>query len=388
MVSIKHFIFKVFTIIFGFVFAFALLEVAFRILPVSTPTYSNPVNSENPMANFKPNNDVVTSIGWTFEYVSHKHINNYGFFSDSDYEKKSGLPLMAVIGDSYVEAKQVDNSKTMFGLLNNEVEDFGRVYGIGVSGAPLSQYLAYANFARKEFSPDAFVFIIISNDFDESMKKYKGEPGLHYFVDHDGKLILERIDRTEHPVLIRILRESAFFMFVFVNLQLDWKKVQDNLEKLAFWRKDSNKKNSEEFFGNVPLKVSEVREKDSYRAIDAFFSMLPEKTGVSPSKILFVVDGMRQAIYSGTEQKDSYLFKMREDFMGKARKKGYGVIDMHPVFQNDYLKNGDKFEYSIDYHWNELGHFLVAREIGKSKTFERFLGRKVVLNSRPEGRRY
>jgi hypothetical protein len=61
---------------------------------------------------------------------------------------------------------------------------------------------------------------------------------------------------------------------------------------------------------------------------------------------------------------------------------------MHPVFQNDFLKNDEKFEYSIDFHWNELGHFLVAQELGKSKTFKKIFGRNAVLNSRPKGRRY
>jgi hypothetical protein len=369
--------------------AFLALEIVFRILPVSTPTYSNPVNSENPIANFEPNNDMTSSGGWTFEFLAHKHINNYGFFSDSDYEKQSDLPLMTVIGDSYVEAKQVENIESVAGLLNSSVGNSGRVYSLGMSGAPLSQYLAYADFARKEFSPDSFVFVIIDNDFDESLRKYNDFPSFHYFVERNGKFTLERIDREEHSMLVRVLRESSVFMFLFVNLKLDWEKMVGNLGKLAFWKNESgNKENTEEYLGTARQSISEEMEKDSYRGIDAFFSMLPDKSGVASSNIVFAMDGMRHAIYKKVKLTDSYVFNMRKYFMEKAEEHGYGVIDMHEVFQKEYLKTGEKFEFSIDFHWNQLGHYLVAKEVGNSKAFENTFARNAVLNSRPKGSEY
>ena len=41
------------------------------------------------------------------------------------------------------------------------------MYAVALSGAPLSQYLAYAKF-EDEFDPTRYVFVIIENDFDES----------------------------------------------------------------------------------------------------------------------------------------------------------------------------------------------------------------------------
>lgn len=390
MFSVKQFVFKFSAVSFGLMVVFALLEVVLRVLPVSTPTYSNPINSSHPISNFKPNNEVISSKGWNFEFVSHKRTNNYGFFSDVKYRKQSNFPLMAVIGDSFVEAKQVDNAESMHGLLNNEVRQFGRVYGFGVSGAPLSQYLAFAGFAREEFSPDSYVFIIIGNDFAESFRKYTDYQGFHYFVEKNGQFFLERIDdRKEHPMLVRIFRESAVFMYLFSNLQLNWKTANRLVNKVAFWRDDSvRQKKPEEYFANVPHTVSQETENESYVAIDTFFSLLPEKTGKVPANILFVVDGMRQAIYSDASGKGSYFFKMRTYFIWKAERLGYEVIDMHPVFQNDYLKKGEKFEYSIDFHWNELGHCLVAQEIANSKTFKKTFNVNVQIKPRPKGRRY
>ena len=66
---------------------------------------------------------------------------------------------------------------------------------------------------------------------------------------------------------------------------------------------------------------------------------------------------------------------MREAFIKQATKLGYEVIDMNSVFREEYTIKQEKFEHESDNHWNSLGHFLVAREIGKSKTFKAYFKR-------------
>ena len=58
-----------------------------------------------------------------------------------------------------------------------------RVYSFGTQSSTLSSYLAYADYVAKLFHPQTIVFIIIGNDFDESLLKYKNEPGHSYFVE-------------------------------------------------------------------------------------------------------------------------------------------------------------------------------------------------------------
>jgi len=59
---------------------------------------------------------------------------------EQDYRVDDQRPLMMVIGDSFVEAHHVDTGSTATELLNRKVADAGRVYSMGLSGAPLSQY--------------------------------------------------------------------------------------------------------------------------------------------------------------------------------------------------------------------------------------------------------
>jgi len=161
----RRFIFGFTSVVLGILISLLIFELVLRLLPVTTAQYKEPVDNANPIARFKANNMVTFSAGWNMKNASYKRTNNYGFFSDTDYRKDSNLPLMVVVGDSFVEAFQVDNAETFHGLLGNAIGKTGRIYSFAMGGAPLSQYLAYANYAREEFSPNAFVFNIIYEGF-------------------------------------------------------------------------------------------------------------------------------------------------------------------------------------------------------------------------------
>ena len=44
--------------------------------------------------------------------------------------------------------------------------------------------------------------------------------------------------------------------------------------------------------------------------------------------------------------------------MKSARKKGYEVIDLNPIYQDDFKKNGKKFTVIGDGHWNSRGQLM------------------------------
>ena len=145
-----------------------IIELVLAVLPVSDTLQALPVNAQNPVLRFRPNRDVTISRGYDFALRADKHVNNYGFVNDTDYDPDADQPLLAIIGDSYVEATQVTNREAMHGRLPELLDAQARVYSFGASGAPLSTYLAYAEYARNTFAPEAMVFVIVGNDFDES----------------------------------------------------------------------------------------------------------------------------------------------------------------------------------------------------------------------------
>jgi len=339
------------------------------LLPVVSNMNTERVNEEDPIRHFKINEVYNYSRGWNFSIITKKKSNNYGFLSDIDYKEGGEHPLLVVIGDSYVEAMQVENNKTMHGILAKRVEDRGYIYGIGYSGAPMSQYLSYAKYARDEFQPDAVSITIVGNDFDESLMSVRPNPGFHYFVDdQDGQLTLKRLD-FEDAGLRGWMKKSAVMRYLFLTAGLDWRSIVSHVMP-----DDVHDKRL--FIGNTSADTSEKRLLESKRVVDAFLEKLPIMSGLQESNILLVVDGMRQSLYSKEAAKKasgSYFDIMRKYFMARAKARGFEVIDMHPVFNMHYRINKQKFEYPIDAHWNELGHKLVADEIEKSDLFREIM---------------
>ena len=91
-------------------------EIVLRFLPVSTGLRSVPVTAADPILHFTPNRPFVNSLGWNIHNVVHGRVNNAGFVNDQDYVR-DGPPLIAVIGDSFIEAQMVAYPQTLQGRL-------------------------------------------------------------------------------------------------------------------------------------------------------------------------------------------------------------------------------------------------------------------------------
>ena len=349
---------------------FLMLEAAFRLLPVSSPPYLLPVTEQDPVARYQQNVEYQYSWGPDFAVRARKRSNNFGFTHAADYRPEERTPLLVVIGDSFIEAQAVDVGRTAPELLHAGLRGSGRVYSIGVSGAPLSQYLVYAQYARRTFRPDAMAFAIISNDFDESLLKYKSEPRFHYFSD-DG--VLRRVD-YELSKTKQVLRHSALLRYVMYNLAAEHRlQALFNPTAPAAWVSRDRE----------PPVALDRRVRDSERAVDYFFDRLPAMSGLDSRAIVFVLDAVRPAIYEEDSLKNSettYHARMRRYFAAAAQARGYAVLDLQPVFIARNRQDGSRFEFPTDSHWNELGHRLVAEELRGSAVF-----RQLFPRGAPEG---
>ena len=324
-----------------------LLEVIFRVLPTSDSLMVKPVNAENPILKFAENREVTQQIGFNFQHVNIKRINNYGYASDKDFREKAiqTKPVISVIGDSYVEALQIKTKDAFHAILDANLERYD-VYPFGISGSPLSQYLAFSEYAAEKFDPKLYVFLIISNDFDESFYSVKGAPGFHYFDELTGLKLVN----YEPSVIKRLARRSAFIRYLYLDLKLKTQLQRVFGSEVTTVDNKSNK--SKEF-----LEIGRIANERFLRGI----------TELSlTSKVIILVDGDREAIYSGLDKRDinkpvNILF----DELGMSAKfiPNVDVIDLHNFFKSDYVSNNEKFNYDYDFHWNEHGHAIAARAL-------------------------
>lgn len=364
---VKAVLFPVFSALIGVFLALLVLEAVIRFFPVYSGLYAEPVNAKQPVLRYRPNTEFTYSRGWNFRGVNTGHINNFGFINDQDYDPVATSPLVAIIGDSYVEALMVPYGKTMHCRLAESVREKGRVYSFGVSGASLSQYLAWAAWVKAIFHPDMLVVTIVGNDFDESLIRYKNAPGFHYFDDSMEDMPLVRVDMGD-GFLSRATRLSS--------LSALSRYVRQNVGLPAIINKFRSPKTIQ-YVGNVPASVKVDRIERSKRVVDAFLARLSQEGGVPVSRITLVVDGMRPSLYSEDKLRQaqgSYFDLMRRYFITQAIQRKYSVIDMQPRFIQRHRVTGERFEYQDDGHWNEIGHAMEAEAVGETRAFQELFG--------------
>jgi hypothetical protein len=218
------------------------------------------------------------------------------------------------------------------------------------------------------FRPSALVVVVVGNDFDESLLWYKAAEGLHYFErTADGSLSLVRIDYA--PTWRgAFARHSALARYLLLHLN-----VVGTLSTLRARLAPA----APEYVGNTAATASPERIADSKSAIDEFLRALPTYAGLSPERVLFVVDAPRPEIYAPAElarAQMSYFGQMRAYFLERAHTAGYETIDMQPLFLQHHARTQQRFEFPTDGHWNGLGHELAARAVEQSRVFATLRG--------------
>ncbi|MEH2556312.1 hypothetical protein V1286_003841 [Bradyrhizobium algeriense] len=345
----------------------AVAECVLRFLPVAANPLVVPVTRIDPVFHFTPNRSFVYSKDWDLTMVNYGRTNNAGWVNKLDYREDDPLPLIGVIGDSYIEALAVPSDSTAQGHLSESLKGKLRVYSFAASGAPLSQYLVWAAHAAREYKAKALIINVVSNDYDESHLSYSRQvPGFWIYAPETSEQLRLQLLEFHVGAIRSVLKMSALARYLFLNLQI--KETLSNAQWLrAFVVIDSPTK---VYAGNTDASPDPARIEASIAAINAFFRDLPKYTGLQPDRITFTMDGFRypDAANAG---KGSYFDVMRTVFRKTAETLGYEVIDMDPLFFADFQLHGGRFEYPRDAHWNPTAHALVAKAILSSRLIGR-----------------
>ena len=361
----RQFLFPLLSVLLSIIACMASAEMLLRFLPVQSGLRTMPVNADNPVFHFIPQRNVTFSRGWNFDMVNHRRVNNAGWVNNQDYREQDVPPLLAVIGDSYIEAKMVPYEKTVYGRLAKTLEGELRVYSFGASGAPLSQYLIWARHAVEHYRARAVIINVVGNDFDESHLAYNTGPGWWvYAPGRDGNLQLRLVEYR--PGWLRsVVYNSSLARYLYFNLQLGnaWTEIR------SFFL-GSPARAAPPYSGNTAARADPARVRDSLAAMDALFRDLPVIIGLPPDRILFTLDGFRypDAVAGGA---GTYFDLMRRAFRSRAEALGYQCLDLDPYFFAHYTAHAQRFEYPRDGHWNETGHAVASEALQTSKFMRR-----------------
>jgi hypothetical protein len=123
-------------------------------------------------------------------------------------EKPEGVFRLAVLGDSYAEAREVELDSTFWAVAGRELERcLGRqveVLNFGVSGYGTAQELQTLRTRVWEWSPDAILVLFLPyNDLRNNLRDLERDPLKPYFVLRDGELVLDDAFRRDPAFLKR-----------------------------------------------------------------------------------------------------------------------------------------------------------------------------------------
>lgn len=122
-------------------------------------------------------------------------INSRGFRDEErPVEKPDGVYRIAVIGDSYVEALQVERLEMFTALAEQKLTgcaEFGgrraEVLSFGVSGYGTAQELIVLREHVLKYSPDLVILAVTTNnDVSDNLREFKGTPIPYFVPDGDG----------------------------------------------------------------------------------------------------------------------------------------------------------------------------------------------------------
>jgi hypothetical protein len=337
------------------------LEIVLRFMPVAWAPAVQPPTADNPIQRYVPNTPFAWSLGWNFAIVAHKRTNAQGFVADYDYDRAAATPLVAVVGDSFIEALLVPFAESLTGRLQAMLGGRGRAYAFAHSGSPLSQYVAYIRHACAVYRPQRLVVTIVGNDFDESVYTHRQRDGIfHLYPRQDGGFDYKLTPPRTPGLLERIARNSALALYLARNVG-----VAELLS--GFGPQPANAAVDRfKYIGGTLSAADPARVAEGEQVIAWFLDALSREACVAPHEIVLVVDAPRPTIYEVTDiarAHASYFGRMRARLMADASPRGFKVVDMEPLFIAAHAARHRQFENPTDGHWNPEGHDIVAAAV-------------------------
>jgi hypothetical protein len=238
-----------------------------------------------------------------------------------------------------VNGFQVDPEQNLAAVLRGLVGSHFDVYGFGMPGAPLSQYLQMSRYVDRNFDPDVLIFVVVHNDFHESLRDLHRDPAFLQVARGDGGFVEIAPTGPVEPGP-PIWMHSALMRYLRITLQS---------RLLVRGGPDS----PGAFVANIPVDQVEAQ-RETIRA--ATFWIVERIRRENPGRTLvFLMDAPRSDLYAGTLA--ASRVRWLNELLGDAcAAQGVAFVDLTRRFSEVYARDGTRFESDVDAHWNAAGH--------------------------------
>lgn len=300
-------------------------------------------------------------------------LNKYGY-RDKDWqlEKPQNTYRIAVIGDSYVEAFQVEFEKTFLSLTEHNLnQGFDKGYKVelmnfGHSGYTQSHELILLKNAVQKFSPDlVLLFFLPGNDINDISKETAANLiGPFYTVSDSDELLLDTSFNETSGYKIRsyinwFKQRSALLSFMTNRYNVYMRDRRSKEINLL-----NNNKKDEVITGYLSLCTGNpdplyLKNYNLNKRLIMAMSDYSKERGMK-----FVLVSLNMRYYIPELEKELTIVDptfnvnfFEDDLRDFARSHDMDYLGLQRIFRESYQKIGSALHWA---HWNYQGHKVVA----------------------------
>ena len=295
--------------------------------------------------------------------------------------KPEGVFRLAVLGDSYAEAREVELDRTFWAVAEGELERcLGRkveVLNFGVSGYGTAQELQTLRTRVWEWSPDAVLVLFLPyNDLRNNLRALEKDPLKPYFVLKDGELVLDDAFRRE-PGFLK--RKSAMWRLGYGLIDrsrifqvLNQAKNTARAKEMGAAQGAEAGLDDAPFLSNPPAPWDEA-----WAVTEAMLAAMHRESREHGAAFWVATATVGAQVDPDPSKRDATAKRIGVPDLLEADRKiarlgereGFSVVTLGELFQREATRTGKYFHGFPNTapgagHWNEAGHRLAGETIG------------------------
>lgn len=336
----KH---NILIVIFSFVFALTVVEILLRVYNPNSSHQNHSYLFDNKLGWIhKPNS---TFRNFTSDFNALSTINSLSLRDSKFLNNKKNI---LVLGDSMVEARQVNDDEVFTELLENTYKDF-EFLNAGVSGyGTIQQLLLFERLVKEIKFEYVFLFYSKLNDWLDTSYEYQNYLNISNitsrpFYDKDLKLIKNPINNQNNSALKNFLKNFRFINIIYnalssIKLSIKNTKIEQNLKN-----KKSKIFNSDD--------VLFIESWNQNRKILKKLNNVIQDNGIK-----LIVFGVPIEPIDLTENFDNFDY-FDVDLNNDSVDFNYKYHSLNSCFRNFLIiKKIQNLHFDNDGHWNVIGH--------------------------------
>lgn len=365
-------------------------EIGLRAIGYSSPSFYRPDFHRG--SALRPG-----ETGWyTREGRAFIEINSQGLRDrEHSLDKPFDTVRVAILGDSYAEALQVDRSKTWWSVLERRLAECGslqsgkviEVINFGVSGYGTIQQLLTLRHEVWRYDPDWIVLSFLTlNDVKDNSRDIDHHPMRPYADLIDGELLIDYGFRSGSTYR-RLTRWPSEEVYQSARWSRILQLALESRSRLRAWRSKQSdhqetSQDGAEFEHSledlVYVPPTDPAWKAAWKISEATINQIFEETRARGSRFLLVVLSNPIQVHPSPERRKHLagllgsddLFYPDRRLQKFSQSKGFPALLLAPELQswaeqNDTCVHGFANAHHCEGHWNEIGHRLAGERISE-----------------------